>query len=179
MAQFVTVFNFSLAIGTALLQAGIIAVCILLVFLRDESKSFISWLGDHAILLVLVIASGSVIGSLIYSEVIGYSPCSLCWWERIFMYPQAFIAGVALWKKRSDAGWYLVPLSFAGIFVAGYHSYLQYGGAPLASCGLTGISCVQRYVFAFGYITIPLMAFTSFIAILLVLWIQTRSVYYK
>lgn len=48
-----------------------------------------------------VIASGAIIaliamiGSLYASEGLGFYPCELCWYQRIFMYPLVIILGIA------------------------------------------------------------------------------------
>jgi hypothetical protein len=39
-----------------------------------------------------------------------------------------------------------------------------------AGCSITAVSCSTEYTFHYGYITIPVMAFTAFMVIILVLW---------
>lgn len=121
------------------------------------------------ILLSFLIVLGAFFGSLFYSEIAGFPPCSLCWYQRIFIYPQIILLGGALlWRDRSIAR-YLLPLSIIGGIIALYNSYLQYGGSPLIPCGTdpAAIDCAQRFVFEFGYITLPLMSLTAFILLIL------------
>ena len=115
-------------------------------------------------------------GSLIYSDVIGYEPCKLCWFQRIFMYPQVFLLALALWKKDKNIIDYTALLSIFGAIIAGYHYLLQLGIAPDLSCGAVGysVSCAQRFVMNFGYITLPLMAFTAFLMILTFFFIEKK-----
>ncbi|HEY4476677.1 MAG TPA: disulfide bond formation protein B [Candidatus Paceibacterota bacterium] len=119
--------------------------------------------------LSFVIVLGALFGSLFYSEIAGFPPCSLCWYQRIFIYPQIILLGGALiWRDRSIAR-YLFPLSIIGGIIALYNSYLQYGGSSLIPCGTdpTAIDCAQRLVFEFGYVTLPLMSLTAFIFLIL------------
>lgn len=128
----------------------------------------------QALPAAFAVAALAVLGGLIYSEIIGYEPCKLCWLQRIFMYPGVLLLGMALWGKHKgnhatiDAS---LILAMLGSAFALYHSFIQYGILPGGSCAASGssVSCAERFVFEFGYITIPLMALTSFLLILLLL----------
>jgi disulfide bond formation protein DsbB len=84
------------------------------------------------------------------------------------MYPQAVLLGLALWKKDKGIALYSLALSIVGSAIAGYHYLLQRGVVPELPCAAVGISesCSQRFVMTFGYITIPLMAFTAFLLLI-------------
>ena len=41
----------------------------------------------------------AMFGSLYFSEIKQYEPCSLCWYQRIIMYPFTIIIGIALFKE--------------------------------------------------------------------------------
>ena len=104
--------------------------------------------------------------SLYYSEIAGYEPCRLCWFQRIFLYPQAFLFGTALLRKDKRVFTYTLPLTFLGLFIALYHTIIQF--IPEAStCPATGVSCTAPYFIQFGYITIPVMSLTAFVFLLL------------
>lgn len=132
----------------------------------------------HAYPLALVVAASAVLASLFYSEIAGFQPCSLCWWQRIFMFPQAAILAMALYERDRRVGDYLILLSGLGAIVAIYHAYLQYGGTPLGSCGTSAgaVSCAQVFVRAFGYITMPLMSLTAFALIGTLMLVKRRKV---
>ena len=110
----------------------------------------------------------SVAVSLIYSDVIGYEPCKLCWIQRIFLYPQVIILGLALWKKTKDSSLYCLALSSVGAVIAGYHFYGQsFNPNALPTCDTIGTaSCAVRFFVEFGYITLPLMSLTAFLLII-------------
>jgi len=104
-----------------------------------------------------------------YSELVGYTPCELCWFQRILMYPQVAILGLALLKKDRNVYVYSIALSIIGVLIASYHYILQIGAAPALTCSSVGaaVSCAQKPFLQFGYITIPMMSLTAFSMILL------------
>lgn len=113
--------------------------------------------------IVSLVATG---GSLFLSEVMGYMPCQLCWFQRIFMYPLVLLLGrAAIRDDRSIAG-YALPLSIIGGLFSAYHYAEQKvpGLADFAPCK-AGIPCNTDYLDWFGVITIPLMALAAFILI--------------
>lgn len=120
------------------------------------------------ILLAFSAALISTLGSLFFSEVAHYKPCELCWFQRIFMYPQVFILAIAWWKHEYKIYRHAVPLSIIGGSIALYHSIEQYIGISKTQfCSLqNSASCLTRYVFDFGFVTIPIMALTGFLLIL-------------
>ncbi|MEK7541853.1 MAG: disulfide oxidoreductase [Patescibacteria group bacterium] len=141
----------------------IIALIIVSIFVR-ETKT-LEVVSKNALLFSFVVALVATLGSLFYSEVAGFEPCKLCWFQRIFMYPQVILLGIALWKKNRELAIYnSIALSFVGALIAGYHYLLQIGIAPELPCAAVGYSaaCSQRFVMNFGYITIPMMALTAF-----------------
>src|SRR5262249_40508857 len=64
--------------------------------------------------LTLIIAGGSMLGSLYFSESAHYIPCRLCWFQRIAMYPIALVALIALIRRDRGARWYIVPMATIG-----------------------------------------------------------------
>ncbi|MDO8452412.1 MAG: disulfide oxidoreductase, partial [bacterium] len=124
--------------------------------------------------LSFLIALTSMLGSLYYSEVAGYEPCKLCWYQRILMYPLVLLFGFAILKKRKDVTDYALLLSLVGAVIAGYHYLLQRGIVPNIGCAAIGysVSCSQRFVMQFGYLTIPLMAFSGFALISVLLFVR-------
>lgn len=110
--------------------------------------------------------------TLYYSDVLGYVPCGLCWLERVFLYPQVFILGTALYLKDTKAGIYGMVLSVCGLIISLYHHYLQMGGAELLSCPTTGkgADCAERIIFEFNFVTFPLLAAFLFIFLIALYW---------
>jgi disulfide bond formation protein DsbB len=153
------------AVMTVVVQVGVLFLFAGLVLERRGSvPAYIAAVRRHAIRIAFGISLAAALGSLLYSEVVGYAPCVLCWWQRVFMYPQVLIAGIALWRNDRGALRYLLALSLIGAAIAGYHYLLEWGLIPSGLCPATGSgpSCAQRFVYEFGYISIPLMSFTAF-----------------
>lgn len=135
---------------------------------KEETNHAISFFRRHSLALAFVVTLTSIAASLFYSEVAGFEPCYLCWLQRIFMYPQLVLLGLALTRKDLRIVDYSLVLALAGGLVSLYHNYIYYGGASPLPCNAFGFgaTCLKRYVLEFGYITIPLMAFTSFLLLI-------------
>lgn len=119
-----------------------------------------------------LLTAGGVALSLFYSEVLGIAPCGLCWLQRVFLYPQAILFAVAIWRKDRSIAIYSIVLSIAGSIVALYQHYLQMGGQSLVPCpavATQAADCAQRFLFEFGYITFPFMSFTVFAFLIIVM----------
>ncbi|WP_026675493.1 disulfide oxidoreductase [Alkalihalobacterium bogoriense] len=108
-------------------------------------------------------------GSLYFSEIVGYIPCELCWYQRIAMYPLVVLLGIAVVKKDYKQAIYGLGLSTIGIIIATYHYLLQKVPALSVtdSCGV--IPCTGQYINWLGFITIPFLALTAFILITIML----------
>jgi disulfide bond formation protein DsbB len=129
----------------------------------DKISDFIE---DNALLFIFIFSVVSTLGSLFFSEIAHYDPCKLCWFQRIFMYPTALISGVALFFRRKDFAYYTLALSLIGGAISLYHNYGLFAyKTSSAVCSLTGPSCFINYFVNFGYVTLPLMALTGFLAI--------------
>ncbi|MEP4986745.1 MAG: disulfide bond formation protein B, partial [Paracoccaceae bacterium] len=96
-------------------------------------------------------------------EVLGQTPCILCWFQRAFMFPLAIVLGLGLWWQDSRVGRYGVALALGGAAVAMYHIGLYVGLIPEAiqPCTATGPSCTDDNQLVSG-IPIPLMALVAF-----------------
>jgi disulfide bond formation protein DsbB len=121
---------------------------------------------DLRLKLGFALALVSTAVSLYFSEVMNLPPCSLCWYQRICMYPLVAVFGIGLLKTGREAFIYAVVLSYAGLIIAIYHCLLYYGALPetIAPCK-AGVSCTQKQLELFGFVTIPLMSLVSFGAI--------------
>lgn len=167
------IVNHIFGVLTVLGQALIL---VLAISLFTKQPAFTRWVSRYGLMLAGIVAVVAVLGSLTYSDILGYEPCKLCWFQRIFMYPQAFILVMAWFKKDYRVVPYAITLSMLGAILSAYHYLLQLGVAPALPCSAVGFSasCSQRFVMQYGYITIPMMALTAFVLILLFLLLQYR-----
>jgi disulfide bond formation protein DsbB len=167
-----TTVNRILAILTLGSQVFIVLGLIQILFFRKNSGNpIIKFFSSNGYLFAFIVALVATGGSLFYSEIAGFEPCKLCWFQRIFMYPLVILLGLALIKKDKNFSIYPSALAMIGAVISLYHNAIYYGGIPIFPCepfGL-GVSCTKVLVMEFGYITIPLMALTAFLLILLFL----------
>ncbi len=164
METFTDIFNTLSASGAIVF---LIAALFLLIARVQKKENIVSnAIRKNTFRSVFIVALFAMIGSLIYSNVIGFPPCDLCWYQRIFMYPIVFIAGFGLIKKDLNALRYVRILSVVGILFALYHTFIYYTGVSPLPCSADA-SCTARYVFEFGFVTIPLMSLSVFAVILL------------
>jgi len=155
----------------------IIMAGVLLVLLRGQIwPSWLVRIGEKGLWLAWAIAVIAMGGSLLYSDVIGLEPCLMCWFQRICMYPLVVILGLAAYWKDSNIVRYALPLAGIGAALATYHYSLQLGMNPYAPCSAVGysVSCSDRFILNYGYITIPMMALTAFLLISILLFLHAK-----
>ncbi len=153
---------------------SIIVGIIYFLFFRRKFGAVFIYFSRNGIKFAFAVSLVATLGSLFYSEIAGYAPCKLCWFQRIFMYPEVALLGFAAIKKDfKNILNYALSLSVIGFFISLYHNYTYYGGALSGSCGISGL-CAKRYVFSFGYISIPLMALTGFFLITVFLFLRKK-----
>lgn len=126
---------------------------------------------SNGLVLAFIVASTSTLGSLFFSEVEKFVPCKLCWYQRIAMYPEALILGIALFKNDLTVRKYVLALSAIGFLIALYHVVLQnYPG--VLPCSDEIANCALKQFTYFGYITIPVMSATAFALVFLLAFLQ-------
>ena len=132
-----------------------------------------------ALYLAWLVALAATLGAILLGEVLGRTPCTLCWYQRIAMFPLALVLGVACLADDRRVGRYALPLALAGATVALYHTLLYTGvvTAPIIPCSQSGPSCTDRASQAVAGVPLPMLSLACFAAItvLLVLAYRTRS----
>lgn len=167
-----------LAILTIIGQAGVVLVLLGWPWRKTLLKPVYEFLSMLSLPGSFLVVAGSIIGSLYFSLVAKYPACELCWYQRILMYPQLVLIGLAMVKRNRD----IVPqgliLSGLGFLIAAYQTYLQYGGSTLVPCSTTSfaVSCSQQNFLLFGYITLPVMALTGFAMLLVAMLLHRETV---
>lgn len=162
----VAIINQLLALGTIL-----ILLSFLLLFLKPV-RAFIS---QHGLLIGFGMTLVGLLMSLYYSNVVHYAPCVLCWYQRIFFYPQIILLGIAAWRKDANIRIYSLVLAALGGIIGLYQVLLEHGLAPGGLCDATGPSCTARYVYEFGFVTIPFMSLLGFVVIFTSVYLYKRA----
>ena len=119
----------------------------------------------------------STLGSLFFSYVVGFAPCVLCWYQRIFLFPLVILLAMGLFPFDKSVIKYALPLAIAGWLTALYHNLLYSGIIPesIQPCS-QGVSCTEKYIDLFGFITIPMLSLLSFSTIIgLLILLQRRT----
>lgn len=119
--------------------------------------------------VALVTAWIAMSGSLFFSEVFGWPPCTLCWYQRILMYPLACILAIGIFRRDRGLYLYVLPLALFGACISLYHYLLiKTTWFPPPPC-TNGIPCTVDYLNLFGFINIPFLALTAFLIISLMM----------
>jgi disulfide bond formation protein DsbB len=114
-------------------------------------------------------------GSLYFSEVANYTPCTLCWYQRIAMYPLVLILGIAAVRRDTGVRIYAIPVALVGATIAAYHYLLEwFPQIDTGACSAV-IPCTQVWFRQFGFISLPLLALIAFGLIITILLLPHRS----
>ena len=121
----------------------------------DDVRGVALWLG-------WLVALVTTLGSLYFSEVAHFTPCKLCWYQRIAMYPFAIVLLVAALRRDRSIAWYVVPVAAIGALFSIYQTQLQAFPHQHSSFCTTTEPCTVRYVWEFGFVSLPFMALAAF-----------------
>lgn len=176
MPAYVEIVNKILSLGTIVLQIVILSLLINLIFFRNVKNTFLVFFKEYTFIFGFLAALGAFLLSLFYSNIVGFPPCELCWVQRIFLYPQLILFGMELYKKDRSIVDFSIVFAIFGSLVSMYHIYIENGGSSSLDCAAGGtstigqVSCATRYIYEFGYITMPMMALTlSFFLIIILM----------
>ena len=125
--------------------------------------------------LCWLMVAASTLGSIFFSHVMNFTPCVLCWYQRICLFPLVFVLGAGLFPVDKSVVKYALPLAIAGWLTAFYHTLLYSGIIPesIQPCS-QGVSCTEDYINIFGFITIPMLSVLSFSIIITLLLLFNR-----
>lgn len=124
----------------------------------NENLLFISW----------ALVTVSLAGSLFFSYVLNFVPCTLCLIQRGIMIGLVIILGFGVVTKKNNVASFSLFLSFIGMIVAGYQYYLQKFATTSDDFFCTQVDCTKEYINWFGFITIPLLSFVAFLVICMI-----------
>lgn len=124
-----------------------------------------------------LLASVATLGSLFFSEIMDFPPCSLCWYQRIFMYPMVLVLGVGLLPFDGKVVRYALPLALGGWLTALYHTLLYEGFIPESAAPCSqGVSCSENYIELLGFLSIPMLSLLAFTAMVMALLLLNRRI---
>lgn len=131
---------------------------------------------DLTIFFCFVTASIATLGSLFFSDIMQFVPCTMCWYQRIFMYPLVIIFLIALLYPDDKVFKYSIVLVLIGWGFSIYHNLLMFGiiSEEMVPC-TQGVPCGVKYIDWFGFISIPLLSFIAYSLILVLLYINKKN----
>lgn len=102
--------------------------------------------------------------SLIFSEILKYPPCSLCWYQRVFMYSLAIVIPTGILSGDRKVSVHIAVLSLFGLVISGYHSLIYHNIIEEALTVCTAdLSCKTKQFELYG-LSIPVMSFLGFVS---------------
>lgn len=118
----------------------------------------------------------ATLGSLYFSEFLYFTPCILCWYQRIAMYPLVFIILTGILIKDKKLYLYVLPLSIFGLLVSIFQNLLYFQFIPerISPCTV-GVSCTTKFISLLGFIDIPLLSFFAFLLITICMLVYKKK----
>jgi disulfide bond formation protein DsbB len=161
--------------GQVLAALGILFVGLAAVGVRGPLEAARRLLWGYELWAAFVVAAVATGGSLFFSEIAGFIPCELCWYQRICMYPLSILTLLAALADDYRVARYLLPLPVAGVGVAVYHLLVENGVVAQSSACLASApgGCATKWIEEFGYVTIPVLALTAFVLLIELLGLAT------
>jgi disulfide bond formation protein DsbB len=161
---------------------GLLLATILLTidYLFLDRKYYKAYVHQFAWPILIAVTVGSVATTLFYSEYLGFVPCSLCWLQRVALYPQALFVLMAVRTKEAVYfPLYSIGISIFGLVVALYQYVYQMLPREVSSglmpCLADGSAdCAQKVMETFGFVTFPLLSAITF-AFLIVMYLNLRK----
>lgn len=181
LIDFLPTLNLLVACGGLLI--GVVAIVLFIDLTLSQGRRFSTYVRTFAWPAIIAVTVGSVVLSLVYSEYFGFIPCSLCWLQRIAIYPQALMALLAL-KVRDTVYFplYGIALSICGLVVAIYQYIYQMLPKETINSGLmpcladgSNADCAAKVIDLFGFVTFPFLSGTLFFFLIAVYLYQLRT----
>jgi disulfide bond formation protein DsbB len=145
-------------------QVLVVALVVWLLVARESLRRLLWGYELWAAFLVAAIATG---GSLFLSQVAGFVPCEMCWFQRICMYPLSILTLFLAWHGDNRAARYLFVFPVVGGGVSVYHILIEnHVVATPSACQIGGAGCAVKWIDYFGYMTIPTLALTAFVLLI-------------
>jgi disulfide bond formation protein DsbB len=93
----------------------------------------------------------------------------MCWFQRICMYPLSILTLFLAYHRDHRTARYLLPFPVIGAGASIYHILIEnHVVATPAACEV-GAGCTVKWIDYFGYMTIPTLALTAFVLLIIFL----------
>ena len=144
-------------------QVLVVVLAVLLLVARERVRQ---WLWGYELWAAFVVAAIATGGSLFLSDVAGFIPCEMCWYQRICMYPLSLLTLFAAVHGDYRFARYLLPFPVIGACVSVYHLLIENHVVAVPAQCAVGAGCAVKWINYFGYMTIPTLALTAFVLLI-------------
>ena len=160
---------FSAILALATLAAGIITLAAL-VFEKSMSwaGAWLTQVRASGLWIICMITTGAMVGSLYFSEKVGFAPCKLCWYQRIAMFSIAIISFAAALRNDKNIARYTIVLAPLGLIVSTYHYLLEWFPTLETNVCSLDVPCTAVWFRELGFVTLCFMAGCAFITVIAV-----------
>ena len=118
--------------------------------------------------IICMITTGAMVGSLYFSEKVGFAPCKLCWYQRIAMFSIAIISFAAALRNDKNIARYTIVLAPIGLLVSTYHYLLEWFPTLETNVCSLDVPCTAVWFRELGFVTLCFMAGCAFITVIAV-----------
>ncbi len=136
--------------------------------IEDVLRGYELWFGA-------AVAGFATLGSLYLSEIANLIPCTLCWYQRIAMYPLALILAIAAFRREGMIRIYANVIAAIGAVIAGYHYVIQWFPNLEGTSCTTSVPCTAFYFRVWEFVSIPYMALSAFLLVLVLMVVLRRN----
>jgi disulfide bond formation protein DsbB len=135
--------------------------------IRAPLRALRAGLWGYELWAAFVVAALGTGGSLFLSEIAGFVPCDLCWFQRICLYPLSILTLLAALRGDYRVVTYFLPFPLVGSCVSIYHLLIENKViSEPSACRIGGAGCAVKWINEFGYVTIPTLALTAFLLLI-------------
>ena len=160
---------FSAILALATLAGGIVTLAALALENRMTwTSAWLTQVRASGLWIICLITTGAMVGSLYFSESVGFAPCKLCWYQRIAIYSIAIISFVAALRNDKNIARYTIVLAPIGLVVSTYHYLLEWFPTLETNVCSLDVPCTAVWFRELGFVTLCFMAGCAFITVMAV-----------
>lgn len=164
----VQLINFVFALAGLTLLA--LTIVLLFDYVQNGQSLYLQFVAPIVWPLLILTTFAGIGSTLLYSEILGFVPCSLCWLQRVALYPQALMS-IAAYRMQDMRHFpvYGIVLSAFGFLVAVYQYIYQALPATVRESGGVfcladgSADCAKKIMEEFGFVTFPFLSAVLFV----------------
>ena len=160
---------FSAILALAVLVGGLGTFAALVFETRMSwASAWLTQVRASGLWIICMITTGAMVGSLYFSEKVGFAPCKLCWYQRIGIFSIAIISFAAALRNDKNIARYTIVLAPLGLIVSTYHYLLEWFPTLETNVCSLDVPCTAVWFRELGFVTLCFMAGCAFITVIAV-----------